>query len=633
MTASTSFLQGSINRNMTKIIVMWFFLVAGLLRADFATQTDWSGGPSVAGPVTHWGETFESSVDISWLSIPGQVSLSSIALATPIEHLVEGSFEDARAVCAADVDGDGDIDILGAAYIDGVAWWENGAWTEHTVDNSFWANFIYTADLDGDDDVDVLCAGYNPETDEENIVWWENEDGSGTSWSEHTVAVDSAGYMSVHVADVDGDGDVDVLSAGFVSWPRSLRDGVVWWENEDGSGTNWIKHIVDDVIGFGGSVYAADIDGDADLDVVAVLLTCIFPFEGELSWWENEDGSGTSWTKHYVTYLWSPMRCYPADVDGDADIDVLVYREGGLDWWENEDGLGTSWGSHSISGPLSVRSLYATDMDGDQDVDVLCASYYGNSIVWFENIDGSGISWVEHQVTSTFYGASSVYAADIDDDTDLDIVGTADADAEVTWWEVTEFKPAGELVSSIFDLECDPEWHMITWAWDAPEGTSIKFQVRASDDYTNMGEWSQEMNYPGSLQGILTDRDSYFQYKNILTSSNPACSPILEHVTISWTPLGIASNESSVNTFVLEPTAPNPIVGSATISFVIPENSHVRLKVFDVSGRLVDTLVDENLQAGRHSVVFDAHDLTSGIYYYRLEAGTFVQTRRCVLLK
>jgi hypothetical protein len=59
----------------------------------------------------------------------------------------------------------------------------------------------------------------------------------------------------------------------------------------------------------------------------------------------------------------------------------------------------------------------------------------------------------------------------------------------------------------------------------------------------------------------------------------------------------------------------------------------VYLKVFDVSGRLVVKLVDDNLQPGKHRVVFDAQDLTSGVYYYRLEAGTFIQTRRCVLLK
>ncbi len=392
---------------------------------------------------------------------------------------------------------------------------------------------------------------------------------------------------------------------------------------------------MDDASGYYGSICAADIDGDTDLDVVGVLTTGIFPFEGHFTWWENHGGSGTSWIEHYMAYLWSPTVCYPVDLDGDDDIDVLVDAEsGGFEWWENEDGLGTSWSSHWIDGTDRVRSLYATDMDGDQDVDVLYASF-DNTIGWFENIDGSGTSWVEHQVISAFYGASSVCAADIDDDTDMDIVGAAEADAEITWWEVTEFKPAGELVSSILDLECDPEWHMINWTWHAPEGTSIKFQVRASDDYTNMGEWSGMILSPGSLHGVLSDGDSYLQYKTMLMSTypDPGYSPLLEDVTISWIPLGIASGESSVSRFVLQPTTPNPIFGSATISFVIPKNCHVRLRIFDVSGRLVARLVENNLQIGKHTVVFDAQDLTSGIYYYRLEAGTFTQTRRCVLLK
>jgi hypothetical protein len=202
------------NKSITRIIVICFFFATGFLRAEFASQTDWSGGPGIQGPVNEWSETFESSIDISWLSIPGQIALSSIALTTPIEHLIEGSFDDAQSVCAADVDGDGDIDILGAANADGIAWWENGNdWAEHTVDDSFRGSLIYSTDLDEDDDVDVLCLGAYPYTDDESIVWWENEDGLGTNWTEHIVAVDSCGYIYANVADVDGDGDIDVLGA------------------------------------------------------------------------------------------------------------------------------------------------------------------------------------------------------------------------------------------------------------------------------------------------------------------------------------------------------------------------------------------------------------------------------------
>lgn len=384
--------------------------------------------------------------------------------------------------------------------------------------------------------------------------------------------------------------------------------------------------------GLSGSVFAVDIDGDADLDVVAVFLVGMYPFDGEFIWWENEDGAGTNWIEHYVSYPSGVTRCCPADIDSDGDSDVVIGAEG-TEWWENVDS-GATWIGHNIDVIEYARWLDAADMDGDTDVDVLYAGY-SDDLGWLEQTeDSAGIMrWVKHEVVNTFYGAQLVHAADMDGDTDVDIVGAAEADAELTWWEVMEFKPAGELVSTILDVECDPDWHLINWTWDAPANTSVRFQVRVSDDYTNMGEWSQEMNSPGSLHGILADRDNYVQYKAILESTNPGVSPTLEDIIIRWNPLGIEEEVSEYLDFVLQPVLPNPVFELATISFTIPHDCHVSLKVFDVSGRLVTTLVEEYVHAGKHTVVFETHDLTNGVYYYRLEAGTFIQTGRCVVVR
>jgi hypothetical protein len=67
--------------------------------------------------------------------------------------------------------------------------------------------------MDGDEDIDVVVAGYDIQTDEECITWWENLDDSGTTWLKHTVCVDFCPYIAMDVADIDGDGDKDVLGA------------------------------------------------------------------------------------------------------------------------------------------------------------------------------------------------------------------------------------------------------------------------------------------------------------------------------------------------------------------------------------------------------------------------------------
>ena len=85
--------------------------------------------------------------------------------------------------------------------------------------------------------------------------------------------------------------------------------------------------------------------------------------------------------------------------------------------------------------------------------------------------------------------------------------------------------------------------------------------------------------------------------------------------------------------FILDQNYPNPFNPSTTIRFSIPHREHVTLKVFDVLGREAATLVDEELNPGEHSLVFDAKGLPSGVYFYRLQAGNFVEQKKMVAVK
>jgi len=87
------------------------------------------------------------------------------------------------------------------------------------------------------------------------------------------------------------------------------------------------------------------------------------------------------------------------------------------------------------------------------------------------------------------------------------------------------------------------------------------------------------------------------------------------------------------NAFVLEQNYPNPFNPTTTISFSLPTRSSVSLKVFDMLGREVSTIVSEEMSAGSYARQWNASAFASGIYFYRLQAGSFVQTRKLVLVK
>jgi hypothetical protein len=85
--------------------------------------------------------------------------------------------------------------------------------------------------------------------------------------------------------------------------------------------------------------------------------------------------------------------------------------------------------------------------------------------------------------------------------------------------------------------------------------------------------------------------------------------------------------------YCLHQNYPNPFNPSTTISFTLPSRSFVSLKVFDVIGRGVVTILSEEMQAGNYFRRWNASDLPSGIYFYRLQAGSFAETKKLILLK
>ena len=335
-------------------------------------------------------------------------------------HTISTAAKNALSVHAADLDGDGDTDVLSASYGDNkIVWYENmgrGRFTPHTISTAAkYASSVYAADLDGDGDTDVLSASYG----DNKIAWYENM-GRGR-FTPHTISTSAKYARSVYAADVDGDGDTDVLSAS------GGDNNIAWYENM-GRGRFTPHSISTDAKG-AQSVYATDVDGDGDTDVLSASSG-----DHKIAWYENTGGG--RFTPHTISTAakWASS-VYAADVDGDGDTDVVSASSGDskIAWYENT-GAGR-FTPHTISTTAKyASSVYAADVDGDGDTDVVSASSGDSKIAWYENM-GRG-RFTPHTISTTAKYARSVYAADLDGDGDTDVLSASSGDNKIAWYDV-----------------------------------------------------------------------------------------------------------------------------------------------------------------------------------------------------
>jgi hypothetical protein len=346
-------------------------------------------------------------------------------------QIITDSASAVQSVFAADVDGDGDIDALSAAYSDNaIGWHENtdgaGTFSARQVISGgvSGAQDVFAADIDGDGDMDALSAGHSDGT----VAWYANTDGAGTFGGQQLITTLATGAESVFATDLDGDGDIDVLSASMSG------DTIAWYENTDGAGTFGARQVISTSATNARTVYAADLDGDGDMDVLAAA-----GFNDKIVWYENTDGAGTFGGQQYITAsadnAWGVSA---ADIDGDGDMDVLTasFGDDTIAWYENTDGAGAFGGEQVITTDADgATSVTAADIDGDGDMDVLSASTRDNTVAWYENTDGVGTFGPQQPITTSASTALVVVAADIDGDGDPDAVSASSGNDTVAWYK------------------------------------------------------------------------------------------------------------------------------------------------------------------------------------------------------
>lgn len=344
------------------------------------------------------------------------------------------------SVYACDFDNDTDNDVISTSYWDGIIYWHENLdgsgnfGTPQLITNiAEGANSVYACDIDGDGDNDVLSASWL----DNKIAWYENVDGAGSFGPQQIITSSAIEAHRVYACDIDGDGDNDVLSASYGD------NKIAWYKNLDGNGNFGDQIIITNSAINALSVYACDIDGDGDNDVLSASG------DNKIALYVNTDGNGNFADQYVIsTSVDRPFCVYACDIDNDGDNDVLSASENDdkIAWYENIDGRGHFGPQQIISLEADgAEIVYACDIDNDGDNDVLSACYWGNKIALYENIDAKGNFSEEIVISNTAYGIFSVYAADLNGDEKIDVLSASAVGDKIEWH-------TNNKVSSQFDF-------------------------------------------------------------------------------------------------------------------------------------------------------------------------------------
>lgn len=238
------------------------------------------------------------------------------------KRVISDAVDEGQGVCAADLDGDGDLDVATASSGDNtIAWFENlgggGAFCEikRVVDSAaLGARAVVAADLNGDGLVDLASASKDDNTIAMYLNTGANATGAHDRFAIKTVINASAlGAYSLVAVDVDADGDLDLVTAS------NGDDTVAVYRNDGRGNFEWIR--VTSGADFVLSVFAADLDHDGDVDVASASF-----FDGAIRWYENVLGDGLKWAQHDLRVVAGTQghSVSGADVDGDGDVDLLA---------------------------------------------------------------------------------------------------------------------------------------------------------------------------------------------------------------------------------------------------------------------------------------------------------------------
>ena len=478
-------------------------------------------------------------------------------------------------------------------------------------------------DNDGDLDLYVLDLGGKN-------LFYRNDGGFNfTKITEGEIANDSGWSHSSSWGDYDNDGDLDLFVVN-----GQNENNILYTNMGDGSFNKVISgNIVTDSL-WSHDCCWIDYDNDNDLDLFVVNSygkhNNLYSNNGDGSFKKIIEGAIVNDT------VWSHS-CSWADYDNDGDLDVFVanHEYNNLLYENNGDKTFSKIGIGDIvsDSSNSISSSWG-DYDNDGDLDLFVAnSNNQNNFIYTNNGDKTFNKVLEGDIVNDGGFSESGCWGDYDNDGDLDLFVSNNNNQnnflylnngnKNNWINikcigtVSNHSAIGTKVRVKSLIDGQPVWQMreISGQTGYANQNSLNTNFGLGDALTID---SLRIEWPSGI------KEEYYsiEINRFITAVENQGITKIEH-----------NSYHSVKQFDLRQNYPNPFNPSTTIEFTLPKSEFTTLKVYNILGKEVSTLISRKLNQGKHTYTFDGKNLASGIYYYQLEAGDYREVKKMILLK
>jgi hypothetical protein len=487
-------------------------------------------------------------------------------------------------------------------------------------------------DIDNDYDLDLISMN-------SGVNIFQNDDGmfSNISVEANVEEIDSGVQLwQPTVGDYDKDGDLDIAYSGYDQGAATQEGVYARLLNNDGM---VFEDVAEDVLGWQIDVEAwnpffVDYDNDNDLDLWLPAIRS----ELEMSWLLQNQGGVFAAGPEIIANAAIASSWGDFDNDGDFDLFIITWTggntgEGDMLYRNDGDEFVDIAPDLGLEGPGGFsRGLCWGDYDNDGDVDLLIGANSGTQVLYRNDGVGTEREFIDVS-EETGVGVEGTYRTatfvDYDNDGFLDI-----------------------YFNELEKLLMHNEGNANHWLVIKPRGTVSNRDGIGARVRVVTGELSQIRQIEGGGNGGMTPGYPWAHFglgDAIVVDSLIVTWPmgtvdvatdveVDRHITFeegTGIVVGVAAKPKpqQPTSFVLEQNYPNPFNPTTTISFSLARKSNVKLVLYNVLGDMVQEIAAGEYHAGQHEVVFNAGELATGLYLYKLEADGFVDVKKMALVK